>query len=362
MKIAIFVPDLRGGGVERVRLLLAREFLAKGHSVDLVLLRKRGILLRQVPPQVTIIDLQVSRARNVIIPLGRYLRQYRPDALLASMWPLTTLAALAAALTRFRGRVVLSEHSTLTHAIRGNSLLGLGLRLSMRWINPRADAVVAVSQGVLQDLHALGLPENAGEVIYNPVSISPETEVPTTWAVHPWFGYPRGKRLLAVGSLKAAKDYPTLLSAVRKVIDSGTDVSLLILGAGPLLSELEKNRRALGLESDVHFGGFVLDPGPFYRAAGLFVLSSAWEGFGNVLAEALAAGTPVVSTNCCSGPAEILGNGCYGRLVSGGDDAALAKAIDESLVDDYDSDALRMRAADFGSKRIAEKYLMVLCS
>src|SRR5690554_5931515 len=114
MKIAMFVPDLRGGGVERVRMLLAREFLAKGHDVDLVLLKKRGRLAGQVPAQVRIVDTQSDRVRHALISLVKYLRHERPDALLASMWPLTTLAVVAANLARFRGQVVVSEHAALS--------------------------------------------------------------------------------------------------------------------------------------------------------------------------------------------------------------------------------------------------------
>ncbi len=362
MRIALFVPDLRGGGVERVRLLLAREFLAQGYEVDLVLLRKKGVLLEQVPAGVRVIDLQAARVRRGFMSLVRYLREHRPDAFLASMWPLTTLAVLAARVARFDGRVVVSEHNALTRSVRHDGLPGLALRASMRWVNGRADTVVGVSQGVIEDLRALGLPNGTGKVIYNPVAISLETRLPAIWTEHPWFKHPRARRLIAVGTLKAQKDYPTLLSAVKGLADYDIDASLLILGSGPLQGELEELRSALGLEDRVHFGGFVSDPGPFYRAAGLFVLSSAWEGFGNVIVESLAAGTPVVSVDCQSGPAEILENGRYGRLVPVGDDMALARAIAESLTASEDPGVLRARAADFSVEKIAREYLEVLVS
>lgn len=360
MKITLLVPDLRGGGVERVRLLLAHQFLLDGHDVDLVLLRKRGMLLDQVPVGARVIDLQVGRVRRGFIPLVRYLQEQRPNVLLASMWPLTTLAVLAAKVARFRGRVVVSEHSTLSRSPQNDGLSGFALRASMRWVNAFADDVIGVSAGVLDDLHGLGLRAGVGRVIHNPVAISDARTVPDTWHDHPWVKRPSSQRLLAVGSLKPAKDYPTLLFAMKKVVNSGTDVSLLILGTGPLQGELEEQRRVLGLEGHVHFGGFVSDPGPFYRAAGLFVLSSAWEGFGNVIVEALAAGTPVVSTDCRSGPAEILENGRYGRLVPVGGGDALALAIGESLSANHDADALRARANDFSVEKTGQAYLQVL--
>ncbi|MCU5788093.1 glycosyltransferase [Alloalcanivorax marinus] len=360
MKIAIFLPDLRGGGAERVNLHLVGAFLANGHDVDVVLLRRQGLFLNQVPAGVRVIDLRAGRVRQGFMPLVRYLREHQADALLASMWPLTTLAVLAAKVARFRGQLVVVEHSTLSRSPQNDGLSGFALRASMRWVNMFADDVVGVSAGVVDDLHGLGLRAGVGRVIHNPVAISHSETVPDTWQGHPWMKRPPSQRVLAVGSLKPAKDYPTLLSAMEKVVDSGTDVSLLILGTGLLQGELEARRRALGLEDHVHFGGFVSDPGPFYRAAGLFVLSSRWEGLPTVLIEALAAGTPVVSTDCRSGPAEILENGRYGRLVPVGNDQALAMAIGESLSANHDTEALRARANDFSVEKIGQAYLRVL--
>lgn len=362
MRIAFFVPDLRGGGVERVRVLLAREFLSRGHHVDLVLLRKVGVLLEQLPAQVRVFDLRASRVRNGFLPLVRYLKSEQPDALLASMWPLTMLSVVAARAALYTGKLVVSEHSALSCSPQNSGLSGIVLRASMRWVNARADSIIGVSAGVVKDLHGLGLPTKSGLVIHNPVAISDEMTIPDSWESHPWMIAPKSQRLLAVGSIKPAKDYPTLLAGVKKVVDSGKDVSLLILGVGPLRQQLEAQCHEMGIADCVHFGGFVNAPGPFYRAASLFILSSAWEGFGNVIVEAMAAGTPVVSTDCRSGPAEILDNGRYGKLVPVGDSDGLAGAIIDSLNETHDTDALRARAGVFSVDKIAEEYLKVLVS
>ncbi|WP_199456730.1 MULTISPECIES: glycosyltransferase [unclassified Marinobacter] len=360
MRIAFFIPDLRGGGAERVCLLLAREFLAKGHDVDLVLLRKQGMLLDQLPAEARVFDLRASRVRKGFLPLVRYLKSEQPDALLASMWPLTTLSVVAARAALYTGKVVVSEHSALSCSPQNAGLSGMALRASMRWVHAHADGVIGVSKGVVKDLHGLGLPAKSGLVIHNPVAISDEMTIPDSWASHPWVNAPKSQRLLAVGSIKPAKDYPTLLRGIKKVVDSGKDVSLLILGVGPLQNQLEMQCREMGIAEHVHFGGFVNSPGPFYRAAGLFILSSAWEGFGNVIVEAMAAGTPVVSTDCRSGPAEILEYGRYGRLVPVADVAALANAIIGSLEATHNAEALKARAAEFTPEKIAQKYLDIL--
>ncbi|MFP1683032.1 glycosyltransferase [Alloalcanivorax sp. C16-1] len=357
---SFLLPDLRGGGAERVNLLLMHELLERGYSVDLVLLKKDGALLKQISSHVRIIDLQAGRVRNAFRPLMRYLQRQDPSALLVSMWPLTTIAVLSAKAARFHGRVVLVEHSALSRSPQNKGLSGFALRASMRWVNPLANSVLGVSSGVLDDLHGLGLPKDKGGVIYNPVAISSESRLPSAWLEHPWVRCPKQFRLLAVGALKPAKDYPTMLSAIKRLVDSGLHLSLLILGTGPLQGELEELCRSFGLEKHVHFGGFMPDPGPFYRAAGLFVLSSAWEGFGNVIVEALAAGTPVVSTDCRSGPAEILDKGRYGRLVPVADGRALAMAIGDTLSANHDVEALQSRANDFSTKKIGQAYLQVL--
>lgn len=361
MRISVFVPDLRGGGAERVNLLLLLEFLRRGYSVDLIVLRKQGVLLEQVPATVRIIDLKADRIRRGMMPLIQYLREVQPDALMASMWPLTTLALVCVKLARFRGRLILSEHSSLSQSPQGTGLSGIALRASMRWVNGKADEVVGVSAGVLNDLYGLGLPKDFGRVIHNPVALSSRL-LPEGKNCRKWVEHAAGERLLAVGSLKPAKDYPTMFRAVRSVVDSGRDISLLVLGTGPLQNELKRLICSLGLDDYVHFGGFVADPGPFYRVADLFILSSAWEGFGNVIVEAMAAGTPVVSTDCRSGPAEILDYGRYGRLVPVGDHVTLATAIVESLASAHDSVELKARAADFSVEVIGQKYLELLVS
>lgn len=360
MRISLLLPDMRGGGAERVNLLLLREFLSRGYDVDLVLLHKQGELLNQLPAKVRVIDLRSDRIRQAFMPLVRYLRDHRPDALLVSMWPLTTLAVIAAKVARYSGTVVVSEHAALTKSPVSKGWSGKVLRASMRWINWHANDVVGVSNGVIEDLHKLGLPAAVGKTIYNPIEISSNTTVPEKWLLHPWMQSPRSRRVIAVGSLKHQKDYPTLLLAIKKIVDLGREVSLLILGTGPLLAELEEQCRILGLERQVHFGGFVPDPGPFYRAAALFVLSSAYEGFGNVIVEAMAAGTPVVATDCLSGPAEILSYGQFGRLVPVGDETQLADSITDCLENPLHPSTLIERSADFLPDVIATQYLKVL--
>ena len=228
----------------------------------------------------------------------------------------------------------------------------------MRWLQPRADALLAVSRGAADDLAQFaGLPPGSVQAQYNPIvarapraASNTPAERETAW----WHGDQR--RLLAVGTLKAVKDFPTLLRAFA-LLREQVDARLLILGEGEERPALESLIQALGLTDVVELPGFVVDPTPYYARADLFVLSSTHEGFGNVIVEALDHGVPVVSTDCPSGPREILQDGKYGTLVPVGDVDALAQAMLAALHAPHDPTALKARARDFAVDTIADQYL-----
>jgi glycosyltransferase involved in cell wall biosynthesis len=236
---------------------------------------------------------------------------------------------------RFAGtstRVIVSEHNTFSQAIQHTSKTKRRLLpFFVRHFYPWADSIVAVSQGVANDLaRSTGLLRESIQAIYNPV-ITPELLEKTKEPLeHPWFAPSEPPVILGVGKLEAQKDFPTLIRAFAQVRQV-RPARLMILGWGPDRPKLEALVRELGLEADVSLSGYVDNPYPYMAKASVFVLSSAWEGLPTVLIEAMAVGTPVVSTDCPSGAAEILGSGKYGLLTPVGDSQALAKAILEVL-------------------------------
>lgn len=360
-KIAIYLADLRGGGAERVAVNLANSFIQRGYAVDMVLHSAFGVFLSDLHPDIRIVDLKVKRIRGVFLPLVRYLRDSKPDALFASMWPLTVLAILARTFARVSTRVVVTEHTTWSRSeLLGRFSVGWQVRSSMHYLFPKADAVVAVSQGAASDLARFAnLDRKTITVIYNPIvdeakpSVAPPLS-PLAW----WTG--SHLKLLAVGTLKEIKDFSTLLRAFA-LLRKQRDARLLILGEGECRSELEALARQLGINGDVFMPGFVKENlTSYYQQADLFVLSSTGEGFGNVVVEALAAGTPVVSTDCPSGPREILCDGKFGRLVPLGDAQALAIAMEESLSAQHDTAALMARAQYFSIDKAVDEYLTLL--
>jgi len=331
-KVAIFLPSLRGGGAERVMVNLARGFAERGLQVDLVLAKAEGPYLSQVPQSVRVVDLKSKRVLYSLPGLVRYLRMERPKALLSAMDHANVVALWAKKLARVPTRVVVSVHSTTSIATkRAKNMRGRMMPLFIRKFYPWANAVVAVSKGVAEDLLKIaGLPKEKIRVIYNPV-ITPELFAKAEEPVgHPWFRPGEPPVILGIGRLTEAKDFPTLIRAFA-LVRKQRPARLMILGEGEERPKLEALVRELGLEKDVALPGFVDNPYKYMKRAAVFVLSSRWEGLPTVLIEALALGTPVVSTDCESGPAEILDGGKYGKLVPVADIEGLAKAIDEAI-------------------------------
>ncbi|MBH9538454.1 glycosyltransferase [Novosphingopyxis sp. YJ-S2-01] len=349
--LALFLPDMGGGGAERVALSLMEGFVAKGHRVDLVLYRATGLLLPLVPDAVTIHELKVDRQHQAIGPLVRYLREHKPDAIQAMMWPLPLISILARKLSRVSTRVIGAEHTPLSTA--PFRLRSRFVRLLTRHAYSAADNLVAVSEGVAQDMCAfIGLSRESVQVIYNPITLPSNLPLPIE-ARHLW---PDGTvRLLAVGELKGEKNFALLLDAFA-LLRRQINASLLILGEGHLRTELENQVRRNGLERHVVFAGFDMNIWPYFTAADLFVLSSDLEGYGNVLIEAMHAGLPIVSTDCPTGPREILENGRFGTLVPCNDAEAMAEAILFRVRDAYDPEPARLRAASLSGQRQIERY------
>lgn len=358
-EIAFLIPDLRGGGAERVMLDLAHEFARFGHAVGFILMQATGDFMTEAQRGFTVVDLATPRARNVAPALARYLRHRPPDVLIAAMWPLTVVAPLAARIAGFQGKVLVSEHAMLSrqYAPQG-SLHRLALRASTFAGYRLASARVGVSHGTCADMAALSHMSPARfTTIHNPVRLACQPVHDDLRAARAFWGTD-GPRILTVGNLKPVKNHPLLLRAFAQV--RRHDARLMLLGQGQNEASLRGLASELGISDRLIFPGFHADPSPFYATADLFVLSSDHEGFGNVIVEALSFGLPVVSTDCPSGPAEILQSGRFGRLVPVGDAAALAQAMEAALAAPVDREALIRRAADFAPDIAARKYLDLL--
>ena len=311
---------------------------------------------------------RISGTLDQLPGLVRYLRRERPAGLVSGMTHLNLEAVWARRLAREPRRLVLTERVHLSTALsdasawRRRYLPGLVGRTY-----PFADAVVAVSDGVADDLATLaGLPRGRVRTVYNPV-VRPEIRrLAAEPAPHRWLSDGGPPVVLGAGRLTEQKDFPTLVSAFAKARRQ-RPLRLVILGEAQRAdadrtarAELRGLAERLGVGAEVELPGFVANPYAWMARASLFALSSAWEGFGNVLVEAMACGCPVVSTDCPSGPAEILGGGRYGPLVPVRDPDALAAAMLRTLAAPPETAELAARADQFSVDHAADSYERLL--
>ena len=352
-KIAFLLRDLGEGGAERSSLRLANGFAKRGFAVVLLLFKAEGPMLSSVHPEAEIVDLKGS-----FYKLLRELRNRRVDFLLPVYTSMRAL--MAKALLRTSSfKVILSQRNMFT---MDRGLLQTKLRfLRCRLLYPYAAACVCISQGVADEMKTLGLlPPQKIHVIYNAVfteEIKAQMEEP---ASHPWFEEGAPPVVLGVGRLGDQKDFTTLVQAFALLAKKREDLRLMILGEGKQRAILEALVRELELTERISLPGYVPNPYPMMKRAALFVLTSRFEGFGNVVAEALACGCNVVSVDCPSGPSEILDEGKYGRLAKVGDPNNIARAIEEALSAPLPSDVLKARGAFFSESRAVDGWCEVL--
>jgi glycosyltransferase involved in cell wall biosynthesis len=380
MSVAIYLHDLAGGGVERQSLIIAEEFRRQGADVTLVLHRRRGELLQQVPQGLRIVDLNSARTLTDIPGLVRFLRAEKPDILLSNVDLNNIAALLAKGLGFSRTKVVICQHNPISqNFVTGEKWMYHHIALAYRILSPLMTRAVAVSAGVAAELESsAGLPAARILTIHNPV-VGPDFEGRCAEAAyHPWFDrdagsasqgealqgevpqgkVPQGPVFVTAGRLVPQKDHETMIRALA-LHRRRHDGRLIVLGDGPRREALQDLVMQLGLGDAVDFLGFRQNALPYFRQADAFLLSSRCEGFGNVIVEAMGCGTPVISSRCEFGPAEILEDGRYGVLVEPQNAAALAEAMDQAatLRERFPADMLRRRAGEFSYAACASRYM-----
>ena len=390
--IAFVIDHLGGYGAEQVVYRLVHGLSELGHKVDVILLQsiihrrlpqnvrvflvgdvsdrlteersarvlERAIRLR--PPSRTFEWVQAANALHWNLrfpPSIRLVRQARAVAsYLEVEGPDCVLPNIARAIwATFLGRRMAGVRVLVIPMIHGD-VRGLSYRSRLRFqhLFPDAAHFVGVSRGVSESLAtALGIPQESITTIYNPVVTPGLPDKAAERPDHPWLREDGAPVVLAAGSLEGVKDYPTLIRAFARLA-ARRPCRLIILGEGSKRTEIEGLVGESGLTDRVSLPGWVENPFAFMARASLFVLSSRWEGLPTVLVEALACGCPCVSTDCPSGPAEILLNGDLGPLVPVGDDAALAEAMERVLDRPPDKRVLRQRAMDFSAEGSVAAY------
>lgn len=342
---------------------LANAFAARGLKVDLVLASVEGPFLADVSQDVEVVDLGAGRVMRALLPLARYIRGKRPVAMLSALEHANVVAIGARVLSRVPMRLVISERSTpsgmnqITHGFRARVNGWL-----VPWLYPLADKIATVSDGVSRDLlKHVKLPASRVVTAYNPFDLEKIRENSREAVDDAWFSGTGIPVILSIGRLSAEKDFATLIRAFA-LLRRSHEARLLILGEGGQRGALEALVAELGLTGDeVRMPGFMRNPHRYLARCDLFVLSSRTEGLPGALVEAIACGAPVVSTDCPSGPDEILEGGRWGRLVPVGDVAALAQAMAEVLdTPRHELPDVRRRAQDFEQEKSVDAYLTLL--
>ena len=358
--IALFMPSLHGGGAERVMLDISAELVRRSHAVDLVLARAEGHYRGLVPEGVRLIDLDSHRTAASLLKLVGYLRRERPAALLSTLAHASVIALGAKLMLRGRIRVVPRIANTYGEELASGSFKHRQALRLLKLLLPRADAIVCVSHGVADDLRtAVPAASDSVETIYNPVVSSDLFEKASAPVDHPWFNGEDTPVILSVGRLTKVKDHATLLRAFAEVVDF-RPARLVILGDGAERDNLLQLAGRYGIAQHVDLPGFKVNPFAYMSRSDVFVLSSRYEGFPNVLVQAMACGTPVVSTDCRSGPAEILDHGKWGKLVPVGGWRSMADAIIETLDKPVSGAHEVCRASSYSVETSVDRYLEVL--
>ena len=353
--IALLALNLKGGGAERVAALVASG-LAERYSMDLLLFHAEGPHKALLDPRVRTIDLDRPPSFwaqfRAASPLTAYLREENPELVLA-FGHKSNRALIAAALqVHYQGGLIVSERNRFTE-MYSNPVARALRRQQNRMLYRYADLCICVSKGVEEDLiRQKILSPDRSCCVYNPVVVTGmDDPVP-----HEWFSGENGPIVLGAGSLNTRKDFETLVRAFALLLDVRSDARLVILGEGRHRARLECLAEELGVSHAVSLPGFFPNLAPFMARTSLFVSSARSEGFSNVLAEALACGLNIVSTDCPSGPSEILEEGRWGWLVPVGDVHAMARSMAEALAHPKPSELLKKRAAYFSFERGIEGY------
>ena len=359
MYVAFLLPDLKGGGAQKMLINLANWFARRGHRCDLILFSGEGIYADLIVDEVRIYQFNKRRAFLAVPELVNYLNKQQPDVLLSALYYVNVLALLSKAVCRHcPTKLVLSERNHLSQSLKR---LPLFKRLFWRGVigrlYPWSDYIVGISDGVCEDLKTY-LPRSVQtkiKTIYNPV-ITDESHKALQEDIDLIFPKDCSLKVITSGRLVPQKDYPTLLRAFSLYQQKDTKAHLVVLGVGYLEETLKELCQTLEIENNVSFVGFVNNPLAYLKQADVFLITSVWEGFCNVIVEALYCGLTVVATDCPSGPAEILKNGDYGYLCAVGDSEDLSLALSKAALCDRSELDLQQRAMNFHVDKIAQQF------
>jgi len=358
-KVKFLISSLAGGGAEGVCVNVANGLAEQCWQVDLVVLHLNNAAYHdRVSDKVNLVALGVNHARYAGLPLLKYVRNQKPETVLVFNYELAVMLVMLRSLFRFKTRIIARNINTLSQ--KRNQAQGFWRKYVVKPLIDgfycKVDHVINQCNAMREDLIAL-YPQLAAKssVIYNPVAKHIEDYAKT----HDLSQVEKQDYLLCVGRLERQKAFHYAIESFAGVVNDFPGLRLKIVGQGSLEQELRQCAIDFDVADRVDFEGFQKDMIPYYLHAKAAVLTSHYEGFPNVLVESITLGTPIIAFDCPSGPAEILEDGKWGRLVPVGDVEALADAMAATLDDELHPN-VSARAADFSVDRAVDGYLKVL--
>ena len=353
--------DLRYGGAEKVIATLSNEFARSGREVTIVTFFEHNDFTHALDPRIRLQTLSIKNFKISFFSLSHFIYKNRFDNFIANIWPLTVFSFLIRLISP-RTNLIYVEHCILSEQYKDKNFLFRVLQnFSIRAFYRFAHHIVSVSSGVQDDLIGYGAPSNKMSVIYNPLMPSlANSREPLNPEILNWMkGSPIN--LIAIGQLKKVKNFLNLIKSVDILINQNKQkLRLVILGDGEERAVMEKAIKSYNLEHSIFLPGWVDDPMPYLRLSDLLILSSDYEGFGLVIVEALSVGVNVVSTNCKTGPSEILKDGEFGFLCKVGNALSLANSVNIALENSLPKEQLISRASDFLPDKIIHQYEKIL--
>ena len=361
MKIVFFLWGFGRGGAEIVVFNLSNYLSDRGHDVHILTINSKDQLSQRLNTKVRFTTFNKTRIMGSLIPVIRFMRTENIDCFVANIWPLTIIAVMASFFCPgFRRKLFLIEHANLGEESKqeqSSKLFKLSQRLSIFFLHNQAYKVIAVSNGVREDLISKGLKREKTKVIYNPAYPNlAEDKVHCEEGKKKWFNQDCLK-ISAVGHLKKSKDYPNLINAIDILKnEKKINCQLIIAGEGPEINNIEDLIHQKKLTNEITLVGYISNPLSLIEESDLFVLSSSYEGFGMVIVEALSLGKTLVSTNCPSGPSEIIGDNEFGYLCRVDNPSDLAAKIEYAKENNIDPEKLINRSKEFSLDKIGPLY------
>ncbi len=357
----MFLATSGHSGVDRIMGILLPSIASRGVKVDILHVNGKGPHLKSDGQNLRVVELGSSHSFTSLVPVIRYLKKEKPDALLSDKDRVNQVALIARRLAGVGTRVAVRFGQSVSQMLESRDIVDRTVHyISMRYLYRSADAIISPSKGAAMDLSDFaGLPLDRVSIISNPIDRDRLRALAHEPVDQPWFQRREVPIIVGLGELTHRKGFDTLIQAFT-ILRRGKPLKLFIMGRGKARAELEELVREMKLTEDVQFYGFVNNPFSYLGKANLFVQASRYEGFGMALLEALTLGVPVVATDCPSGPREILQNGRFGSLVPLGDSAAMAKQMGLTLDAPHDPSFLMQAAAPYSLKKVTDRYLQIL--